>query len=201
MKALDLFCGLGGWSDGLIKAGFEVVGVELRNDLAKLYKHPVIITDVCSLDPKQFRYYDLIVGSPPCRDFSVQTFCANRKGNPWKIAPDPEGRGMKLVNAFIDFVKIAKPRYWLMENVIRLEKYFNMPPKMKVKIAGNKWRYFWGHFPEFKVPYYRGKSMRYTGKWRSPLNAYIPMGIGKALGKAIKRRGRNEQAYNRLLAL
>jgi site-specific DNA-cytosine methylase len=26
MKALDLFCGLGGWSDGLAVEGFDVLG-------------------------------------------------------------------------------------------------------------------------------------------------------------------------------
>ena len=164
MKALDLYCGLGGWSDGLAQAGFDVLGVEIRKDLAQLYKHPVIITDVCSLDPYRFTGYDLIIGSPPCRDFSVQTRCAFREGNPWKIPPDPRGNGMKLINAFLNFVKIAKPKYWLMENVRGVKKYLDLEPTLEVKIAGYKWRCFWGNFPEFKVPYEPDIRMNYTGK-------------------------------------
>lgn len=30
MKALDLFCGLGGWSDGLALEGFEMLGIEIN---------------------------------------------------------------------------------------------------------------------------------------------------------------------------
>ena len=38
LKALDLFCGLGGWSDGLSLEGFEVSGVEINK------KWPVCIS-------------------------------------------------------------------------------------------------------------------------------------------------------------
>ena len=66
MRALDLFCGFGGWSDGLVLEGFEVLGVEIEPEIAELYKHPVIVDDVRNLDPEDFRGYDVIVGSPPC---------------------------------------------------------------------------------------------------------------------------------------
>lgn len=185
MKALDLYCGLGGWSDGLAEAGFEILGVEIREDLAKLYKHQVIIADVCDLDPSRFQGYDLIIGSPPCRDFSAQARCAFRMGNPWKIPPDPNGHGANLVNAFLRFVKIAQPKYWLMENVVNLTKYLTISPIMQVKIAGGKQRCFWGHFPLFLVTYHPEIKMHYTGKLRSEKNAYIPREIGRALGSAI----------------
>lgn len=185
IKALDLYCGLGGWSDGLAEVGFEVLGVEIREDLARLYKHPVIVADVRDLVPAKFKGYDLIVGSPPCRDFSAQARCAFRKGNPWKIPPDPEGHGMDLVNTFLRFIDIAQPRYWLMENVTQLTKYLKLKPRTEVKIAGSKWRCFWGNFPSFDVLYHPEIKMHYTGKLRSPINAYIPKDIGKALGLAV----------------
>lgn len=185
MKAVDLYCGLGGWSDGLADAGFDVLGVEIRKDLAELYQHPVIVADVRDLDPLDFEGYDLIVGSPPCRDFSAQARCAFRNGNPWKIPPDPEKHGMDLVKAFLRFVKIAQPKYWLMENVVGLIKYLKLPYKMKVKIAGGKQRCFWGDFPLFLVTYHPEIMMHYTGEFRSEENAYIPREIGESLGLAI----------------
>src|SRR4030042_3137648 len=76
-QALDLFSGFGGWSDGLAAEDFEVLGVEIEPKIAALYKHPVIVADVCDLDPNDFRGYDLIVGSPPCRG-SIQLSGASR---------------------------------------------------------------------------------------------------------------------------
>ncbi|MBA7694041.1 hypothetical protein ES703_102642 [subsurface metagenome] len=34
MKALDLYCGLGGWSDGLALECFDVLGVEIDPEIA-----------------------------------------------------------------------------------------------------------------------------------------------------------------------
>ena len=147
MKALDLFCGLGGWSDGLSMEGFEVLGVEIDQDIADLYKHPVIVSDVCDLDPVDFREYDLIVGSPPCRDFST---IGRVLGHRWKEPPDPE-RGMDLVNAFSTIVEVGKPRYWIMENVPGLCDYLELPPRMKTTIGISMTRCFWGNFPSFLV--------------------------------------------------
>lgn len=117
MKALDLFCGLGGWSDGLAKEGFDILGVEIEPKIAELYKHSVIVEDVRNLDPIDYQGYDLVVGSPPCRDFTQLTSFGHR----WKDPPNPE-RGLELVKTFLNFVEIAQPKYWLMENVIPLVK-------------------------------------------------------------------------------
>jgi len=57
-----LFCGLGGWSDGLVMEGFDVLGVEIEEKIAELYKHPCLIIDVRNLPGKMFRDFDLIVG-------------------------------------------------------------------------------------------------------------------------------------------
>ena len=197
MKALDLFCGLGGFSDGLALEGFEVLGVEIEPKIAKLYKHPVIVADVMSLNPEDFRGYDLIVGSPPCRDFSQIGVLFRKR---WKSPPDPEGKGMELVNAFVRFVKVAEPRFWLMENVPRLQKYYE-PAKVDCFIGATMRRCFWGNFPPFLIPrdYNKGQFTerkanftRYpkdllSHSWiSSAQRARIPLPVARALGKAIR---------------
>ena len=73
MKVVDFYSGLGGWSDGFAKEGFQVLGVEINEEIAQEYRYPVLVADVRGLNAKMFKDFDVIVGSPPCRDFSVTT--------------------------------------------------------------------------------------------------------------------------------
>jgi len=66
--------------------------------------------DVRELDPSNVPDCEVIVGSPPCTQFSF----ANRGGN-GDIAD-----GMKDVRAFLRIVREKNPRWWIMENVPRL---------------------------------------------------------------------------------
>jgi len=194
MKALDLFCGLGGWSDGLAMEGFEVMGVEIEPKIARLYKHPVIVEDVRNLKGSQFPGYDLIVGSPPCRDFSI---IGKTLGHRWKNPPDPQGNGMELVNAFLEIVDRAKPKYWLMENVPELRKYLKMKPKVTSRLGRGMMRCFWGKFPQFLIFRQMDKTISKSKnrldwcgpeKMKSWERAKIPLPVARALGKAVKQQ-------------
>ena len=195
MKALDLFCGLGGFSDGLALEGFEVLGVEIEPKIAALYKHPVIVADIRSLNPENFKGYDLIVGSPPCRDFA-RPICSVF-GHRWKRPPDP-AYGMVLVRAFLNFVKVAEPRFWLMENVIGLKEYLEIPPKCESYLGLYMKRALWGNFPPFLIPMdMNKKSMFQPGSFCKPVDntwlrswnrAKIPLPVARALGRAVKER-------------
>lgn len=81
MKVLDLFCGRGGWSKGFAAEGFECTGVDIKY---LGYRYNFIYKDVRLLNPKDFQDYDVIVGSPPCRDFCL---FAKRFGKTWKRQP------------------------------------------------------------------------------------------------------------------
>ena len=194
MKALDLFCGLGGWSDGLALEGFDVMGVEIEPKIAALYKHRVIVSDVCDLNPEDFKGYDLIVGSPPCRHFTTlaKLFGPTR----WKEKPDPEGKGMRLINIFLNFVETAKPHYWCMENVPGLKKYYKKPPRCEAYFGNTMKRCLWGNFPSFLIPIDMNKKSAfkprsegwcqrsgsaYLAQWE---RAKIPMPVARALGTA-----------------
>ena len=185
MKVLDLFCGLGGWSDGFASEGFEVLGVEIEKKIARLYKHNVIVADVRTLNGENFKGFDVIVGSPPCRDFSITTFFGKKR---WKVKPDPE-KALLNVESFLRIVKEANPKFWVLENVPRLQKYLTRKPKATVLMATPKMkRGLWGDFPSFLVPYERGiPKDRVKGQNRKWERARIPFPVASALARACKQ--------------
>lgn len=189
MKALDLFCGLGGWSDGLALEGFDVLGVEINPEIATLYKHKVMVQDVLNLEKllnfyrTKFNNYDLIVGSPPCRDFT------QLPDTRWK-EPKKTDRGLILIHAFLRIVKKLKPKYWLMENVVGLTEYLNIKPQCIVRLTSGKRRALWGNFSPFLIPrdYSHPKHMNIHGKHRAWIRAKIPLPTARALGKTVKEQ-------------
>jgi hypothetical protein len=70
--AIDLFSGLGGWTDGLLAEGYDVIGFDIERHVYGEHKYPaqLVIQDVLTLHGKQFRNADLIVASPPCQEYS-----------------------------------------------------------------------------------------------------------------------------------
>lgn len=193
MKALDLFCGLGGWSDGLAMEGFNVLGVEIEPKIAELYKHEVIIADVRDLNGKLFQGYDLVVGSPPCRDFSALAPLSFR----WKKPLDVKN-GLSMVIAFFRVIHEVQPKYWLMENVKGLVPHLTIKPRCYPKLAPNMKRVFWGNFPPFLIPedanHECGRKAPDRHKWiedkvlASWHRAKIPLPVARALGRAVKQK-------------
>ena len=86
--AIDLFCGLGGWTEGLLAEGYDVVGFDIERHEYGEHRYPaqLVIQDVLTLHGSQFRDAALIVASPPCQAYSYRTM-------PWKKAkalPPPD---------------------------------------------------------------------------------------------------------------
>jgi hypothetical protein len=94
--AIDLYCGLGGWTEGLLAEGYEVIGFDIeRHEYGEArYPAQLILQDVRSLHGSQFKDAALIVGSSPCQEFSYRAM-------PWKRAKalPPPYLGMELFNA------------------------------------------------------------------------------------------------------
>ena len=80
--AIDLFAGLGGWTEGLLAEGYEVVGFDVERHGygdGKRYPAQLVLQDVLTLHGFQFRDAALIVASPPCQEYSYMAM-------PWSRA-------------------------------------------------------------------------------------------------------------------
>ncbi len=118
MKVIDLFAGCGGFSYGFQKEGFEILGfVEVWPPAITTYlqNHPKadhLGTDIAKVRDEVISRFsgevEIIVGGPPCQGFSI----AGKR--------DPKDQRNQLYKEYLRFVRIIKPKYVIMENVIGL---------------------------------------------------------------------------------
>jgi len=120
--AIDMFCGCGGTTHGLKKAGFNVIaGADVRDEAAATYRlnHPdaQLFYDIRYLTPKflletlglRKGQLDLLSGCPPCQGFSSM-----RTLNARSASRDDRN------NLLFDFLRLVdglRPRAVLIENV------------------------------------------------------------------------------------
>jgi hypothetical protein len=103
--AIDLYCGLGGWSEGLLAEGFDVVGFDIERHVYGEHRYPaqLVIQDVLTLHGSQFRDAALIVASPPCQEFSYMAMPWSRgKAKAAAIRADQTGVAIKELPALFD---------------------------------------------------------------------------------------------------
>ncbi len=86
--AIDLYAGLGGWTEGLLAEGWDVIGFDIEQHVYGEHRYPaqLVVQDVLTLHGSQFRDAALIVASPPCQAYSYRAM-------PWKRAkalPPPD---------------------------------------------------------------------------------------------------------------
>lgn len=129
LRVADLFCGGGGISEGLKQAGLSIV-FGLDNSKAAVdtfaHNHPgaeAVKGAIEDLDIQDLPEFDVLVGGPPCVEFS-----ASKQGRGNILA------GLKLVQAFLCVVHIRKPKYWIMENVPKI--VLHLPERIPLKWIG-----------------------------------------------------------------
>ena len=79
--AVDLYCGLGGWSEGLMAEGYKVIGFDIECHVYGVARYPsqLVLQDVRTIHGRQFKDAALIVASPPCQAYSYMAM-------PWSKA-------------------------------------------------------------------------------------------------------------------
>ncbi len=85
MKLLDLFCGAGGAAMGYHRAGFEVVGVDIKPQ--PRYPFEFHQADALEYLALHWQEFDAIHASPPCQAYSEATPMAYRSNHPDLIEP------------------------------------------------------------------------------------------------------------------
>ena len=101
LRLLDLFCGAGGAAMGYHRAGFEVVGVDIKSQ--KHYPFEFHQADALEYCAEYGREFDAIHASPPCQDYT-RSYTPIDHGTAW------------LLPATRDYLsKMNIP--WIIENV------------------------------------------------------------------------------------
>lgn len=159
LRAIDLFSGAGGLSEGLISAGFAVIGsVEIDKASAATYKmnHPntfVFQKDIRFITGKEILSrlslapyeLDLLTGCPPCQGFS--TLKTRNKG--FSIFDTRND----LAFQFLRLVRSIKPKAVILENVpgFSFDSRF-LKITLDLKRSGYNFEYFILNAIHFGIP-------------------------------------------------
>jgi hypothetical protein len=191
--AIDLFCGLGGWTEGLLVEGFRVVGFDIERHEYGEHRYPghLVIQDVTTLDGAQFRDAALIVASPPCQAYSYRAM-------PWKRAkalPPPDNTLFEACFRIQREARDAAGRHipLVVENVCGAQKW-----------AGRaRWHYgsyyLWGDVPALmpipqkarKVP-----GFRFDGSGRSFQSAAVGEVADGRKSRGLNWSGQNKRGQD-----
>lgn len=151
-RALDLFCGAGGASMGLARAGFDVTGVDWNDQPRYPFKFRIANALAYPLEG-----FDFIWASPPCEEFAVYGM---RHFHPHPKYPAEGIRMFTVTRKRLD----ENGRPFVIENV-RAAQQFVGPAASH---AGSFW--FWGTAAPALLPsgrWFKGATqMRRDGRFR-----------------------------------
>lgn len=192
MRVLDLYSGLGGFSEAFVRSGDEVARVE-NNPLLSEVPYTTM-QDVRKMRDRlvQYQYegqpireYDVLLAGVPCDEFSLGFHApqavASRAGEYEEYQPD-----MSDLECTLEIIQITKPRYWVIENVIGSIRHFakyGLQPRM---IVGSHVLY--GNFPMFEQIQIPTKAERDTGPsdpLRKNKRGRIPLALSIAIRTAM----------------
>jgi len=130
MKVLDLFCGLGGFSQAFRDRSHEVIGVDIVEPAD-------IVGDILDWWPNES--YDVILAAPPCTEFSTASHTVRNEF--WM--PD-----MALALRTSEIIRTIGPQWWSVENVRGANQLFSDIFGQSHHCGHPKGgRMFWGNIP------------------------------------------------------
>ena len=151
MKVLDLFSGLGGWSQAFRDRGHEVITVDIEKKF-----NPDICKDIMSLESSDFKEkFDVILASPPCNCFSVASIYRHWDKRTKKPKDKETIESINLVRHTLELIEKMKPTFWILENPVGMlrKQWFLMPYERKTISQCQYGRSImkptdlWGRFP------------------------------------------------------
>lgn len=189
LTAVDLFCGCGGLSEGLRRAGVRVVaGVDVEPKYIASFQHNfpevrALIRDVSSLSPEMLcsqlgitqTHVDILVGGPPCQGFSKNVPRRHR----W--LDDPKNG---MVRQFLDVAEFLLPPLVVMENVAEMRNGFGghyaEEVSERLSAVGYRVQHFSLNAADFGVPQRRRRAFfvanRLNTAFSEPRQTHFPAG-------------------------
>ena len=101
---IDLYAGLGGWTEGFLAEGYTVVGFDNERHIYGAHRYPghLVIQDVRTLHGAQFKAAAVIVASPPCQEYSYMAMPwsrAKEKARQYREHPETQAQLTALFDA------------------------------------------------------------------------------------------------------
>ena len=84
---IDLFCGVGGATEGFMQEGWHCIGVDIERHQYGDHRYPsqLWIQDILTIDGAQLRDADFIWASPPCQAYSWRLYTLQTCRYPWYL--------------------------------------------------------------------------------------------------------------------
>jgi len=211
MRVIDLFSGLGGFSEGFLERGHDVIRID--NDLRFKEIPNTIICDILDLTPEDLIDYlwdkpDIVLGSPPCNCFSRMTIRYYWENS--KPKNEKARFAVELVKHTQRLIDALNPEYYIIENPIGMMIHVLGKPQVLTWWAAwysekdeginldnppLKETYLWGRLPLLKWPMKPTRYARIGRKEKnrqkgvqgikdSAISSKIPYRFSVALAKA-----------------